>query len=309
MYVQSDLFTKHSGHLTFYGQESKDFTYRLCRMNLFIHGIDGKIDLGNSYWDDRHAGLKADYILANPPFNDGSKGEKGWGADRVPDKDPRLTLGASKMPLSPRNANTIWILHFLYHLKEGGTAGFVMATGELSNSETARLEVRKVLVEGDYVDCVVQLTGQLFANTQIPCALWFLSKSRTGGGGFRKRKGEILFIDGRKLGSLIPGSRKQKQLADEELEKVAAVYRQFRRKGIPDEVPGFCKVATLDHVRERKYALTPGRYVGAPDDEGDDEPFEEKLPRLTAQLKAQIQESQKLDRAIDEILAEVGNGS
>ena len=182
MFVQSDLFTKHNGQLSFYGQESKDFTYRLCRMNLFIHGIDGDIQLGNSYTDDKHATLKADYILANPPFNDGSKGENGWGADRIPDKDPRLMINGQKMPLSPRNANTMWIMHFLYHLTEGGTAGFVMATGELSNSETARLEVRKALVENDYVDCIVQLSGQLFANTQIPCALWFLSKNRDGTG-------------------------------------------------------------------------------------------------------------------------------
>jgi type I restriction enzyme M protein len=309
MFVQSDLFAKHSGNLAFYGQESKDFTYRLCRMNLFIHGIDGKIELGNSYWDDHHAGLKADYFLANPPFNDGSKGENGWGANRVADRDPRLTIGDTKMPLSPRNANTMWIMHFLYHLKEGGTAGFVMAAGELSNSETARLEVRKALVEGDYIDCIVQFTAQLFANTPIPCALWFLSKCRTAGAGFRKRKGEILFIDGRKLGTLIPGSRKQKQLADEEIEKVAAVYRHFRRKGVPDEVPGFCKVASLDEVCEHNYALTPGRYVGAADDLEDDEPFEEKLPRLTALLRAQVQESQELDRAIDRILEEVGNGA
>jgi type I restriction enzyme M protein len=308
MFVQSDLFTKHSGHLAFYGQESKDFTYRLCRMNLFIHGIDGKIELGNSYWDDRHAGVKADYILANPPFNDGSKGEDGWGANRIADKDPRLTVGSTKMPLSPRNANMMWILHFLYHLKEGGTAGFVMATGELSNSETARLEVRKALVEGDHVDCIVQLTGQLFANTQIPCALWFLSRSRGGGGGFRKRKGEILFIDGRKLGALIPGSRKQKELSADDIEKVAAVYRQFRRKGIPDEAPGFCKVANLDEIREHKYALTPGRYVGATEEEGDDEPFEEKLPRLSALLREQMKESANLDGAIERILLEVGNG-
>jgi type I restriction enzyme M protein len=308
MFVQSDVFTRHSGNLTFYGQESKDFTYRLCRMNLFIHGIDGKIELGNSYWDDHHAGSRADYILANPPFNDGSKGENGWGADRVVDKDPRLTIGAARMPLSPRSANTMWIMHFLYHLKEGGTAGFVMATGELSSSETARLEVRKALVEGDHVDCIVQLPGQLFANTQIPCALWFLSRGRAGGGGFRKRKGEVLFIDGRKLGALIPGSRKQKQLADEEIEKVAAAYRQYRRKGIPDQVPGFCRVATLDEIREHKYALTPGRYVGSVDDGGDGEPFEEKLPRLTGLLKAQMQESEKLNRSIEEILAEVSNG-
>ncbi len=305
MFVQSDVFTKHSGHLAFYGQESKDFTYRLCRMNLFIHGIDGNIKLSNSYWDDQHATVKADYILANPPFNDGSKGEHGWGADRIPDKDPRLTVGSAKLPLSPRNANTMWILHFLYHLKEGGSAGFVMATGELSNSETARLEVRKALVEGDYVDCIVQLTGQLFANTQIPCALWFLSKSRAGGGGFRKRNGEILFIDGRKLGTLIAGSRKQKELSADEIEKVAAVYRQFRRKDKPDEVPGFCRVATLDEIREHKYALTPGRHIGAADEQEDDEPFEERLPRLKGLLRNQMEEARKLDHAIEVILGEV----
>jgi type I restriction enzyme M protein len=202
----------------------------------------------------------------------------------------------------------MWILHFLYHLQEGGTAGFVMATGELSNSEISRLEVRKALIESDYVDCIVQLTGQLFANTQIPCALWFLSKSRGGGGGYRKRKGEILFIDGRKLGTLIPGSRKQKQFTEDEIEKIAAVYRQFRRKGIPDEVLGFCKVATLDEVREHKYALTPGRYVGATEDDSDDEPFEEKLPRLTALIKEQMTESAKLDRSIERILVEVSHG-
>ena len=147
MFVQSDVFTKHSRRLSFFGQESKEFTYRLCRMNLFIHGLDANIHLGNSYFDDKHATLKADYVLANPPFNDGSKGENGWGADRIPDNDPRIYVAGRQMPLSPRNANPLWILHFLSHLKDGGTAGFVMATGELSNSETARFEVRKTLVE------------------------------------------------------------------------------------------------------------------------------------------------------------------
>jgi len=175
MFVQSDLFTYHDRELAFYGQESIEFTYRLCRMNLFIHGLDGDIRLGNSYTDDQHADLRADFVLANPPFNDGSKSDRGWGADRIPDKDPRLKVGGTRMPLPKRNANTLWMLHFLYHLKEGGTAGFVMATGELSNQETARLEVRKTLIEKGYVDCIVQLTGQLFANTQIPCSLWFLS--------------------------------------------------------------------------------------------------------------------------------------
>ena len=256
MFVQSDLFTKHSHQLSFFGQESKDFTYRLCRMNLFIHGLDGNIQLGNSYFDDKHATLKADYVLANPPFNDGSKGENGWGADRIADKDPRLTLGGQKMPLSPRNANTMWMLHFLSHLKDGGTAGFVMATGELSNSETARLEVRKALVEQDYVDCIVQLTGQLFANTQIPCSLWFLSKNRDGGSGYRKRTGEVLFIDGRKLGTLIPGSRKQKQLSSEPRSKrIAGVPRLKKlrdRLRAPQQVRGSYERAMTFHRRDSR---------------------------------------------------------
>lgn len=163
MFVQADEFKRHSHELSFVGQESKDFTYRLCRMNLFIHGLDGRIELGNSYFNDLLTNVKADYLIANPPFNDGSKGEDGWGADRVPAKDPRLLLGDFRATLSPRNANTMWMLHFLYHLKDTGSAGFVMATGELSNDETARREVRQALVDADYVDCIVRLSGQLFA--------------------------------------------------------------------------------------------------------------------------------------------------
>lgn len=306
MFVQSDEFTRHNRKLSFYGQESKDFTYRLCRMNMFIHGIDGNIQLGNTYADDKHATVKASYIIANPPFNDGSKGENGWGAHNVPDKDPRLKIDGDTMPLAPRNANTMWMLHFLNHLADNGTAGFVMATGELSNGETARLEVRKALVEHNYVDCIVQLSGQLFANTQIPCGLWFLSKNRTGTGGFRKRTGEVLFIDGRKLGALIPGSRKQKQLTDEELEQIAAVYREFKRSGVPPEVPGFCRVASLDEIREHKYALTPGRYVGAEEGEEDDEAFEDKMQRLTTSLTIQMEDAAKLDKEIRENLAGLG---
>lgn len=304
MFVQSDIFTHHNGLLSFYGQESKDFTYRLCRMNLFIHGIDGNIQLGNSYFDDKHAGVQADFILANPPFNDGSKSQTGWGATLVPDEDPRTSIGGKPMPLSPRNANSMWIMHFLHHLKQGGTAGFVMATGELSSGETARLEVRRNLVEQDYVDCVVQLSGQLFANTQIPCGLWFLSKNRDGSGGFRRRKGEILFIDGRKLGALIPGSRKQKQLTDEDIERIASVYREFRREGVPDEVAGFCKVATLEAVRGQ-YALTPGRYVLSEDVEDDEMPFEEKFPQLISTLEEQFERSAELEAVIRANLTEV----
>lgn len=268
-------------------------------MNLFIHGLDGNIRLGNSYTNDQHAGIKADYIIANPPFNDGSKSQTGWGAQNMPDKDPRVSVKGEPMPLSPRNANTMWMMHFLYHLQEGGTAGFVMATGELSNSETARLAVRKALIEGGYVDAVVQLTGQLFANTQIPCALWFLSKNRDGQKGFRRRQGEILFIDARKLSVLIPGSHKQKRLSPEEIERIAVAYREFKREGVPEEVAGFCKLATLDEVRAHNYALTPGRYVGAEDEEA---PFEERFPQLVAKLEEQFAASGELEALIRENL-------
>jgi type I restriction enzyme M protein len=303
MFVQSDLFTKHSRQLSFCGQESKDFTYRLCRMNLFIHGLDANIQLGNSYFDDKHATLKADYVLANPPFNDGSKGENGWGANKIADKDPRLTLGGQKLALSPRNANTMWMLHFLSHLKDGGTAGFVMATGELSNGELARLEVRKTLIDEDYVDCIVQLTGQLFANTQIPCGLWFLSKNRAGGNGYRKRKGEVLFIDGRKLGTLIPGSRKQKQLSADDVERIASVYRQFKRTSAPNAVRGFCCVASVAAIGADRYALSPGRYVGSSDIDVGNDDLENLLPQLTERIRQQLAEGRKIETRVLDALA------
>ena len=310
MFVQSDHFAQHSGKLSFCGQETKDFTYRLCRLNLFIHGLDGDIRLGSSYDNDQHAGLKADYILANPPFMDGSKGDKGWGSDRIDPKDARLRLPGSTqpLPLAVRNANTMWMLHFLSHLqdqtagKAGGTAGFVMAAGELSNSEVARLAVRRALVEGGFVDCVVTLTGQLFANTQIPCALWFLSKNRCGGHGFRARKNDVLFIHAKNLGTLIPGSRKQKQLADEEVERISGVYRQFRKTSPPPAEPGFCAISTVEKIRDFGYALTPGRYVGASDDGGDDEPFEERFPKLKQTLLTELEESTRLGNAIKSVL-------
>jgi type I restriction enzyme M protein len=308
MFVQSDLFTKHSHRLSFFGQESKDFTHRLCRMNLFIHGIDGDIQLGNSYTDDRHAGHQFEYVLANPPFNDGAKGENGWGADKITNDDPRLKVGDETLPLSPRNANTMWIRQFLYHLKLGGTAGFVMATGELSNSETARLAVRKALVESGYLDCVVTLTGQLFANTQIPCSLWFLSKNRNGEAGYRSRREEVLFINGKTLGVLIPGSRKQKQLAPEEIERVAAVYSEFKRRRAPNEVAGFCKAVSLKDVRTQAYALTPGRYVGAPEDDTDEIPFEDEFQKLSARLISQLDEAEVVGAKVRGILERLSNG-
>jgi type I restriction enzyme M protein len=299
MFVQSDLFTKHSHQLSFVGQESKDFTYRLCRMNLFIHGLDANIQLGNSYFDDKHATLKADYVLANPPFNDGSRGENGWGANRIADRDPRLTVGDHKLSLSHRNANTMWMLHFLSHLKDGGTAAFVMATGELSSGETARLEVRKAFVDQDYVDCIVQLTGQLFANTQIPCSLWFLSKNRRGGKAYRKRMGEVLFIDGRKLGTLIPGSRKQKALSMDDIEVIARTYRQFRHSGPPDDIRGFCTVAKLSDIHRHDYSLAPGRYVGTVNADDDSAPLEDRIAHLSSKLADQFARGSSLASQIE----------
>ena len=202
----------------------------------------------------------------------------------------------------------MWILHFLSHLKEGGTAGFVMATGELSNSETARLEVRTALVEQNYVDCIVQLSGQLFANTQIPCALWFLSKSRKGGNGLRKRTGEVLFIDGRKLGTLIPGSRKQKQLSTDELKRVASTYRQFRRESVPEEVAGFSKVADIDAIRANRYALASARYVGSADSDEEELPIQERLPRLLGAVRAHLAESRELEKRLTKIMDTLDHG-
>jgi len=308
MFVQSDIFTGHSHRLSFTGQESKDFTYRLARMNLFIHGIDGNIQLGNSYTDDKHSGLRADYILANPPFNDGAKSQEGWGAEKVSNKDPRLVLGKDRLGLSPRNANTMWILHFVHHLKPQGTAGFVMATGELSTAETARVQVRTALIEAGMVDCIVQLSGQLFANTQIPCALWFLSKNRSGGAGYRERRNQILFIDARQLGTLIPGSRKQKQLSAAEIERIASAYREFKRNGVPTEQPGFCRVASTAEVRDERHVLAPGRYVGTSEEELDELPLADRLGQLEGELTRHVAEGRALDEQILRSLREVLSG-
>lgn len=285
MFVQSDVFTKHSGKLSFFGQESKDFTHRLCRMNLFIHGIDGKIELGNSYTDDKHAGHQFNYVLANPPFNDGAKGEDGWGADKVPNDDPRLRIGEQVLPLSPRNANTMWIRHFVHHLAPGGMAGFVMATGESATAEGARRATRGALIEANLVDCVVSLSGKLFSNTQIPCSLWFLSKARDGQNGTRPRRNEVLFIYARNLGRPVPGSKRQIYLADEEIERIACVYREYRRTGSPAAQPGWVRTALIEEIREHDYVLNPARYVGVADEDVGRSIFDEEFATLSSRVR------------------------
>jgi type I restriction enzyme M protein len=307
MFVQSDHFAKHSGKLSFFGQESKDFTYRLCRLNLFIHGLDGDIRLGSSYDNDQHPDLKADFVLANPPFNDGSKGEKGWGAHLIDPKDARLLVGDRRLGLAEKSANYMWMMHFLHHLKHGGTAGYVMANGAMSSNTGEERTAREALVEGNFVDCVVQLPDKLFANTAIPCSLWFLSKNRNGTTAYRPRKDEILFIDARKKATLIEGSRKQKQLSIPEINEIAGVYHHFRRRsGSPENIEGFCKTATIQDVRSADYTLTPGRYVGTEAVAYDGEPFPEKMKRLTAELEEHFAESAKLERAIRENLRSIG---
>jgi type I restriction enzyme M protein len=307
MFVQSDHFAKHSGKLSFFGQESKDFTYRLCRLNLFIHGLDADIRLGNSYINDQHSDLKADFVLANPPFNDGSKGEKGWGAQLIDPKDAKLLVGDRRLGLAEKNANYMWMMHFLYHLKDGGTAGYVMANGAMNTSTSEERVAREALVEGGFVDCIVQMPEKLFANTPIPCTLWFLSKNRAGNAIYRPRQNEILFIDARKRASLIEGSRKQKELSITEINEIADVYHHFRRRsGSPENIEGFCKTATIEEVRTAGYTLTPGRYVGTGEIEDDGEPFEEKMSRLTSDLSAELAESERLASEIRQQLSSIG---
>lgn len=299
MFVQSDHFAKHSGKLSFFGQESKDFTYRLCRLNLFIHGLDGDIRLGSSYDNDQHSDLKADFVLANPPFNDGSKGERGWGAQLIDPKDARLLVGNRRLGLAEKSANYMWMMHFLHHLKDGGTAGYVMANGAMSTNTAEERAAREALVECNFVDCIVHMPDKLFANTPIPCTLWFLSKNRKGNAIYRPRQSEILFIDARKKATLIQGSRKQKELSEAEINEISEVYHHFRRRtGSPENIEGFCKTATIEDVRAAGYILTPGRYVGTCETEDDGEPFDQKMERLTRDLSANLAEGERLAKEI-----------
>ncbi len=300
---------KVKGDISIYGQESNYTTWRLARMNLAIRGIDsGQIAQGDTFHNDRHPDLKADFVLANPPFNISD-----WGGERLRD-DKRWQYGTPPAG----NANFAWVQHIVHHLAPAGVAGFVLANGSMSSNQSGEGEIRRSLIEADLVDCMVALPGQLFYSTQIPACLWFLRRNkrllpsppgRGAGGEGKDRSHQLLFIDARKLGRMV--DRTHRELADEDVARIADTYHAWRGEkeaGEYADIPGFCKSAPLDEVRKHGHVLTPGRYVGAEAQEDDGEPFEEKMRRLAATLREQQAEAAKLDAAIAANLRELRYG-
>ena len=279
---------KARADISIYGQESNYTTWRLARMNLAIRGINGQIAYGDTFHNDQHPDLKADYILANPPFN-----VSDWGGERLAD-DIRWKYGTPPKG----NANFAWVQHMVHHLSPQGVAGFVLANGSMSSQQAGEGEIRKNLIEADLVDCMVALPSQLFYSTQIPACLWFLARNR-GDGPFRDRRGEILFIDARKLGRMV--DRTHRELTDEDIARIADTYHAWRGEEEVEEysdAPGFCKSVALKEVRKHNHILTPGRYVGFEPRDEEDEPFERKLAQLVKQWKYSKQEGMLLDQAI-----------
>ena len=316
MFVQSEKFVEtHGGKLgdiSIYGQESNATTRRLAVMNLALRGIEA--DFGAEHADtfrrDLHPDLRADYVIANPPFNDSDWFRK--------DDDVRWQYG-----VPPKgNANFAWVQHFIHHLSPTGMAGFVLANGSMSSNQSGEGDLRKALIDADLVDCMVALPGQLFYSTQIPVCLWFLTKSKAENSkrGFRERHKQTLFIDARKMGTLI--DRVHRELTDADLAKITSIYHGWRADSSSPsplvgegrgegatayaDIPGFCKSATTSEIAAHGYVLTPGRYVGAEEVVDDGDPFEEKMPRLIAELQAQFAESAKLEAAIKRNLEGLG---
>ncbi len=320
MFVQSEKFVEaHGGRLgdiSIYGQESNPTTRRLAVMNLALRGIEADFgpEHADSFRRDLHPDLRADYVLANPPFNDSDWHRK--------DDDVRWQFG-----VPPKgNANFAWVQHFIHHLAPrspsgGGMAGFVLANGSMSSNQSGEGEIRKAIVEADLVDCMVALPGQLFYSTQIPVCLWFLAKNKRDGKR-RDRRGQTLFIDARKLGTLV--DRVHRELTDADLDKIVSTYHAWRGdRTSPSplagegwgegaspyaDIPGFCKSATTAEIAAHGYVLTPGRYVGAEAVEDDGVPFEDKMTRLVADLQAQFAESARLEAQIRANLKGLGYG-
>jgi type I restriction enzyme M protein len=285
--------------ISIYGQESNYTTWRLARMNLAIRGIEGQIAHGDTFQNDRHPDLKADFILANPPFNISD-----WGGERLKD-DKRWKFGTPPAG----NANFAWVQHIVHHLAPTGTAGFVLANGSMSSQQSGEGEIRKNLVEANMVDCMVALPGQLFYSTQIPVCLWFLARDRKNGK-FRDRRGEVLFIDARKMGEMM--DRTHRELTGADIARISDTYHAWRGEdgaGEYMDVPGLCKSASIEEIRKHNHVLTPGRYVGAEEVEDDGEPFEEKMERLTAEWQAQLAQAAELDASISANLEGLGYGS
>lgn len=298
MFVQSEKFvSEHGGHIgdiAVYGQESNNTTWRLCKMNLAIRGIEANIKYGNSFINDQLPDLKADFVLANPPFNDSD-----WSGEKLRD-DVRWKFGVPP----PGNANYAWIQHFIHHLSPAGIAGFVMANGALSSNTSGEGKIREAIIKAGLVDCIIALPDKLFYTTQIPATLWFVSRNRYDHK-FRDRHDEILFIDARKLGQLI--DRRHRELSEEELERISQTYHNWRNKtGKYEDIKGFCKAAKITEVEKNGFVLTPGRYVGTDFVMEDDEAFEAKMKRLTKDLAEQFEQSKDLEQKIKINLAKVG---
>ena len=303
MFVQSEKFVEEHGgrvgDIAIYGQESNYTTWRLAKMNLAVRGIDADIRWNNegSFHKDELADLKADFILANPPFN-----VSDWGGDRLRE-DVRWKFGVPPAG----NANYAWLQHIHHHLAPNGAAGVVLANGSMSSAQSGEGDIRRAMVEGDVVDCMIALPGQLFYSTQIPACLWFLARNKQPGGGWRDRRGEFLFIDARKLGHMV--DRTRKEFSDEDIARIADTYHAWR--GGPDadayeDVAGFCKTAALDEIRGHSHVLTPGRYVGAAAAEADDVPFEERFAELKETLVEQFAQAEDLSAVIRLTLEKVG---
>ncbi|MFA3398859.1 type I restriction-modification system subunit M [Acinetobacter baumannii] len=301
MFVQSEKFVEsHQGlvdDISIYGQESNQTTWRLAKMNLAIRGINSehvKWNSEGSFLNDAHKDLKADYIIANPPFN-----VSDWSGEQLVG-DARWQLGTPPAG----NANFAWMQHFLYHMSPKGQAGVVLAKGALTSKTSGEGEIRKALVsEANVIDCIVNLPAKLFLNTQIPAALWFMRRDRVGSTKYKDRSNEILFIDARNLGHLI--NRRTKVLSDEDIKLITDTYHNWRNKdGEYEDVAGFCASVPLEKVAELDYVLTPGRYVGLADDE-DEFDFKERFTSLKAEFEVQLAEEAKLNQAIAENLAKV----
>ena len=303
MFVQSLKFIEaHNGRrdaVTIYGQESNRTTWQLARMNMAIRGIEANLGRkhADSFHEDLHPDLRADYVMFNPPFNISA-----WGGERLRE-DVRWKYGVPPTG----NANFAWVQHTIHHLAPGGTAGIVLANGSMSSMQSGEGEIRRRLVEADLVDCMVALPGQLFYATQIPVCLWFLARGR-GNGRLRDRRGEVLFIDARKLGHL--ETRVHRVLDDADIQKIADTYHEWRSPdGGYEDVAGFCRSAKKEDIEAHDFVLTPGRYVGAEELEEDGEPFEEKMDRLVRQLAAQMSDSEELSEQIRSTLGDLGYGA